>query len=420
MLLALPVLLSAPVARAQVTTTPNVTVTIANPDSLPRVDANGNRITKRQYATPEGISLQDCRDNLRIQFGLTLTGFGNSDNMEVWATDQTGADCTVPTARSGATQTCYRLDVPFGRLQFQTVDVPIKKLIVGLPGATIPSDGCRRVNSYTFTVYFLVLRGTDTAGSAKKSLVTDTQGPKALANVRVLPGDGSFTISWDSQGEGGADDITGAQAFCDPAPVPAGAADGGSTTTCTLADGAVSAVDASDDASVVDAGATCNTVANPATSAGAPIPTASGIPSDGTACTTQAFAPVGDEPLVPDSKLKSQYGCGDATGVTATTIRVDNVAGAAPVNGQVYAVAIAATDSFGNVGDLSAPLCQFPEATSDFWRDYRNAGGQSGGGCTVEGPSVPVGSLGLFLVGGVVVLSTLRRARRSQRRRNVR
>ena len=402
-----------------------VAVTIANPMSLARTDATRNCnptcVSKRTLIAPEGVNLQDCRDNQSILFPLTVTGFSTSDNFEVWATDQSGADCTVATARSGATQTCYQITANFSRTQTQTVAVPVKQAIKGLTATTVDADGCRRVNAYTITVFFLVLRGTDVAGSAKAPLSVDTQGPTALSNVRVLPGDGAVTISWNAVGEGGADDVVGAQAFCDSAPVPAGATDGGSTTTCTLADGAAASVDASDEASVSDAGATCNTVNNPAGAGGTPIPGAGGIPSDGTACKTASFAPTTGTAVIPDSALTSKYGCGSISGSTGSSIRIGSIAGAPPVNGQVYAIAVAATDSFGNVGELSSPICQFPEKTSDFWRDYRNSGGQSGGGCAViESASVPVGSFSLLLVGGVVVLSMLRRVRRAQVRRNVR
>ncbi len=404
---------SAPVAHAQ-TTAAAVPVVIASPDSLARTDANGGGVTKRQLLTPEGINLQDCRDSQNVLFPVTVTGFSTSDTFEIWASDQSGADCTVATARTGiGSTTCYKLDATFSRTTTQTISLPVKQIIKGLAGSTLDADGCRRVNAYTITVFLLVLRGTDVAGSTKKALLVDTQGPVALSNVHVLPGDGAVTISWNAVGEGGADDVTGAQAFCDPAPTPSGPTDGGSTNACT-ADGAAIAIDASDDAAVAEAGATCTTTVNPAGASGAAIPAAGGIPSDGTACKTASFTPTSGTTLVPDAKLYAKYGCGGVSDSMHSSIRIGTIAGAAPVNGQVYAIAVAATDSFGNVGELSSPICQFPETTSDFWRDYRNAGGTSGGGCTVEGPAVPVGSVSLLLVGGVVVLSTLRRARRAR------
>jgi hypothetical protein len=407
------VLLAPARARAQAAT--SATVTIANEASLPRTDNKGNAVGKRPLLQPEGINLQDCHDDLLIQFPLTVVGFSTSDNFEVWATDQSGADCTAATARSGATQTCYRIDANFSRSTTQTVSLPVKTLIKGLSttGGTLDAQGCRLVNAYTISVFFLVLRGTDLAGSAKHAFSVDTQGPSALPNVRALPGDGAITISWDAAGEGGAEDILGAQAFCDLSPAPAGATDAGSTTTCTGPDGEATSVDAADEAAVSEAGATCTTTANSGGSAGGPIPSPQGIPSEGTACTTQSFAPTSGTKVTPDQALTDKYGCGDVTGPTSSTVRVTSVNGQPLVNGQVVAVTVAATDSFGNIGELAPPICQFPESTSDFWRDYRSAGGQSGGGfCSVESPGAPLGSFSLMCVGIVVGLSTLRRVRR--------
>ena len=166
------------------------------------------------------------------------------------------------------------------------------------------------------------------------------------------------------------------------------------------------------------AGVTCKEVANSGGAAGAAIPAAGeGFPADGTACATQAFAPVNGVALVADSALIAKYGCGSISGSTGSTIRISSIGGQVPVNGKVYAVAIAATDSFGNIGELSGAVCQYPEETSDFWRDYRGSGGQSGGGfCSVEGPGFPAGSFGVMVLVSFVGLTSLRRLQ--QRRRS--
>lgn len=415
-LLALACLFAPSLASAQTT---GVSILITNPTSLLRVDANGNSVTKRPLIMPEGINLQDCRDDLQLVFPLTVNGFATSNNFEVWGTDQSGADCTVATARSGATQTCYQITANFARTQTQSTRIPIKEAIKGINATDVGSDGCRRVNAYTIQIYFLVLAGTDVAGSAKATLSVDTQGPTSLSNVRVLPGNEAVTVQWDAVGEGGADDVIGAQAFCDPNPVGSTATvDAGSTTTCVDEAGAtVTDIDASDTAALADAGVTCTTVANEGgTSSGTgTIPTPSGtFSSDGVACTVQAFAPVNGEPIVADKALIAKYGCGSVDGSQISSIRVDQIAGAKPINGSVYAVSLAAIDSFGNLGELSDTLCQFPEETTDFWRDYRASGGQSGGGfCATSGPGFPAGSFGILALGVVVGLSSARRIHRS-------
>ncbi|MDB4942011.1 MAG: hypothetical protein JWP97_1545 [Labilithrix sp.] len=403
-------------ARAQTT---GVAVTITNATSLARVDPNGNSVTKRPLIMPEGINLQDCRDNLELVFPLTVTGFATTNNFEVWGTDQSGADCTQATARSGATQTCYPVAANFARTQTQSVRIPIKELIKGINPTDVGSDGCRRVNAYTISVYFLVLAGTDVTGNAKTTLSVDTQGPTGLSGVHVLPGNEAVSVRWTAQGEGGADDVIGAQAFCDPNPVGSTASiDAGATTTCTDDAGmVVTDVDASDPAALAEAGVTCTTVANEGgTSAGSgtiPAP-GSAFSSDGEVCTTAAFAPVNGEPLVADQALIDKYGCGRNDSNTGSEIRIGSIGGAAPVNGKVYAVTIAAIDSFGNLGELSETRCQFPEETTDFWRDYRGSGGESGGGfCATSAPGFPAGSFGLLALGVVIGLSSARRIHRS-------
>lgn len=390
-------------ARAQTAT---VAVAITAKDSLPRLDGNNNGITKRtDIASREGINLQDCHDDQSIQFPITVVGFAPGDVAEIWASNG-GAVCTDPNVRPGTMSVhCYKIGT-FALVNTTTATIKVKSLLQATGITTLDSFGCPVVDITTITAYFLILRGgeaTTAAGSDSVAIKVDTQGPLPLSNVRALPGDGALTISWDSVGEAGAQDIIGAQAFCDPAPAPSGATDAGSSQVCT---DSASDADADPDAAASAPEPTCTTVANEGGAAGGPIPAASPtlIPSNGVACKTAAFT---TGKAVPCGK--------GVTGTTGNTIRVDSIAGAPLMNGVVYAVAVGGTDSFANVGDLSSPTCQFPETTSDFWKDYRAAGGKSGG-CAVEGPAVPMGSFSLLMLGIVMTLSTLRRARRSARK----
>jgi hypothetical protein len=403
-------------ARAQIPGAGPV-VAVTNKDSLARLDANGNVVPNNERrqnpASREGINLADCHADQSILFPLTITGFAPGDVAEIWATNGS-TDCSDPNFRPGTMSVhCTKVGT-FALTNTTQATIKVKALLAATGITMVDSFGCPTVDISSLTVYFMILRGGAATAAVAKDTVpikVDTQGPAPLTGVRALPGNAAITVSWDSVGEAGAQDVIGAQALCDPSPAPPGATDAGSTTTCTL-DGAVAAIDASDDAAVAEAGATCTTTADDGgTSAGGTIPSPTAIGSDGLACKTQAFA---TSTAVP---------CGSVNGTTGNTIRIDSINGMPLVNDKVYAVAVAGTDSFENVGSVSSPQCQFPEATSDFWRDYRSAGGESGGGCSVEGPGVPIGSFTLLLVGGVVVLSTIRRARRSQAkgaRRNVR
>ena len=88
-------------------------------------------------------------------------------------------------------------------------------------------------------------------------------------------------------------------------------------------------------------------------------------------------------------------------------------AGGKPLdNDKIYAVAIAAIDQFGNVGPLSSVFCEKPERTTDFWENYKNAGGEAGGGfCSVEGAGLPVGSLTVTGIMAVALVGAIRRRR---------
>jgi hypothetical protein len=392
-------------ARAQLPTPGAVSVAVTLKDQLPRFDANGNPVPASQRrldpASREGVNLADCHDDQSIQFPIVVTGFQPGDLSEIWASNG-AVDCTDPQFRPGTQSVhCVKLgSFPLINTTFTTIKV--KTLLSATGITTLDSFGCPSVDISSITLYFMVFRGgaaTPPAGSDTVPIKVDTQGPLPLSGIKALPGNQAITVSWDAAGEAGAQDIIGAQALCDPAPAPSTATDSGTSMTCIESGAAVADADASETSEP-----SCTTpAASEAGAAGGPIPAAAGIPSEGVACTTAAFA---SSTAVP---------CGTpVTGTTGNTIRIDSINGKPLQNGVVYAVAVGGTDSFQNIGAVSTAICQFPEATSDFWNDYRNAGGQSGG-CSVEGPAVPLGSLSLMMIGIVVALSTLRRVRRSAR-----
>ena len=79
--------------------------------------------------------------------------------------------------------------------------------------------------------------------------------------------------------------------------------------------------------------------------------------------------------------------------------------------GHQYAVAVAAVDSYGNVGPVGLG-CSTPTAVNDFYSAYMNDGGSAGGGyCSLVALGAPtVGSLfGLGLTGAVVLFARRRR-----------
>jgi hypothetical protein len=88
------------------------------------------------------------------------------------------------------------------------------------------------------------------------------------------------------------------------------------------------------------------------------------------------------------------------------------------LDGVNYNVVVSAVDNFGNVGPPSTQQCAIPAPVNDFWKDYRAAGGQAGGGfCALEAVGAPAGSTVAFGAFGAFVVAGLRRRRNRRRGR---
>ncbi len=89
------------------------------------------------------------------------------------------------------------------------------------------------------------------------------------------------------------------------------------------------------------------------------------------------------------------------TKITSMSTDVQSIGNVALQNGTTYALALSATDTFGNVSDLSDPAFGTPKPIDDFYQHYRDAGGSAlgGGGCaTLGGAGWLVALLGALLL----------------------
>jgi hypothetical protein len=103
-----------------------------------------------------------------------------------------------------------------------------------------------------------------------------------------------------------------------------------------------------------------------------------------------------------------------STGTTVSGLSSSTFTISGLKNGVTYTVAVAAVDGFGNVGLASINACDFPAPVNDFWKIYRQDGGQAGGGfCALEAVGAPVGS-SLAFAGLAATAVTLIRRRRSR------
>lgn len=374
---ALVVLLAPRVAQAQ--------LTVATPASLPRVDVDGKDVPKRDVRfKPEGISFQDCKDRQGIRFSLTLAAPETNASLEAWVSNS-GADCSAQTARTGAAAVCWRVVRGIPLSTNPIVILPVRKIIGGRTDTNNEEgkdteDVCGKVDLTNLTLQFLYFSPGNLAQAAYKvdvPIQADTVGPVAPTGMKILPGNTRLSISFNALGEGGVVELSTIRAYCDPDPV--------GTISSNTCDGSTDG-DAVADA---DGDAGCQTTSTPLT--------------EGGTCASNAFIDRDGKPIQPDLAFNAKYECGNLpVSSTGSVVIARTLRGAALENRRTYAVALAASDSFLNVGALSSVVCEYPEETEDFWSDYKNNGGRAGGGfCSVENGAAPLGS---FAVMGIVIV----------------
>lgn len=393
------------VARAQ--------ITVAQATSLPRTDATGKEVKKRdQRFKPEGISFQDCVDDLHIRFSLTMATPEANASLQAWATTG-GTDCSAQTARTGNSAVCWRVLKGIPLSVNPIFLLPMRKIIGGRNNGKDPTkdpeegkdgiDICGTIDLTTISLQFLYFRPGDVAQAAFKAdvpVIADTIGPVAPTGLQILPGNTRLQISFNALGEGGVVELSQVRAYCDPSP-------GASTTPTTtrVCDSGTSDADADPDADtgVVDPDAGC-----------VDVPVEGGTTTGGEACSSAAFNPTDGGKIQPDNAFNALYECASLpVSSTGSSLVARELRGAPLENGHTYAVALAATDSFLNVGPLSEVVCNYPEETADFWTDYKEGGGRAGGGfCSVDGAGLPVGSFTVIALASLFGAATVRRWRK--------
>jgi hypothetical protein len=414
---------AAAIASAQ--TTAGASIAVLNESSLPRLDKNGNLINKRPLTlNPEAVNLQDCLDEQQIRFTLQMAGFEANGSVQRWAANN-GVDCSAPTTRSGGFQQCWQLGGNLPLSQNVNADIPVRAIISGaLTPATPDSSAaiCGKVDLTTISVQFLYFSpgNPSQAASAKAiSVIADTIGPDPPGGLTALPGNTRISVSWASisggdtgdsgtaaTSGGGLTSLTGVKVYCDPATGAAATSTPAAPVCETVSnDGGATTVDAGDGGTAtttVDAG-TSTVCSDGGTSTTAPAST----------CTSPNFVDPNGGKIFPDAAFAAKYECGEITGNSGTTVVASSVAGAPLVNGTSYAVAVAATDAYGNAGPLSSVICKTPQPTTDFWEDYKNAGGRAGG-CSTGSAELPLGSMSVIGVLMALAISSARRRRDSR------
>ncbi len=446
-------------ASAQMVVPPEV------PQYFPDRYENGVKLTtlRPNALNPNGINYADCVADLTLEFNLTLSGFtGKNASLEIWAT--ANGDCTALSTRQGTPQ-CWKL--PGGLVQpadgAQTFQVRAQDL-VGPQGnppnpPAVVSEGasaCTAQSGFSAVPITLWFLPVDASGNLLgmpffQTIATDLVGPPPPVNVMENVGNTIFNATWTANTDG---DTIGYDVFADSpqasgvseasttasgvpyatAAVPycldSGAAANGSDASSD--DGSDASSDDGGDASIVEASspdASCTLVYSGGSSTFGTLPNAGVCKSH---ALSSAFVVDGGASVVSDSGVVSGsggisaiscaymlgvgpdcYTAGDQTvpGETATGYSITGL-----TNNRSYDVVVAAVDGSGNVGPPSSCVTDFPAPVSDFFGNYRTAGGSAGGGfCALEAVGLPTGSAGL--AGGLAVsaLAGWRRRRRGRR-----
>ncbi|WP_437281071.1 hypothetical protein WME90_11070 [Sorangium sp. So ce375] len=335
-------------------------------------DVVRTKLTRSDAENPLWISHQDCVTDNDLQFTLTLDSVSTSESLEVWVTQST--DCSVAENRrpDGYCKPLLTL-TPATTVTATLPAKAIAKALLGAEDCKVSSQA--NTAAVQMTIYFLRLSTAD--GNAASyapwdKTKVDLLGPKPPTDVQAHSGDGRLLVDY-TQNE--ADEVLGYYLYCD---------DGGQSSS-----GSSGAGQAGAGGGAAGGGDGAGGAGGGATSGGS------------SGCSSALLVP-GE---IPDAAQRcgsvGRASRGEATGLD---------------NGKSYVVGVAAYDQVGNAGPLSALSCATATDVDGFFEQYRDAGGQAGGGfCSIEGP-VGAGRWAAAPLGLAAAGAALGLWRRSRRR----
>jgi hypothetical protein len=387
-------------------------------------------VKRSRKATNEGrpwaINYQDCVDDVKFTFSIAFSGVMTDLSFAVWTGSAgSGYDCSQPSQRTVAGSDCRTLYGP-GEVNRQIM-LTAQQLV-----SDHGVDGCEEdISGRNVNLYFALVDsdGNPPGGATASSscsgwcskwdeIEVDLRGPSQPSNVSAGVGENLLLVNWKTAAN---KDINGYRLYCYPAPRGASTSTAGYRPLADDAglgdtDGGV--LVGQDDAGLTDGQGQAGSTSTGSTRAGAGGAGQAGSTSisgtadlttagqQGTASTSTAtVAPCDSGVLAPGERPDEAYRCGSVEGATASRANAKGLS-----NGIEYAVAVAAVDTVGNVGELSNIACGTPHQLDDFFEVYRREGGNGGGGyCAATGRSRS-GTLALAM-GALLVAGALRQRR---------
>jgi hypothetical protein len=357
-------------------------------------------------ATANYISRADCLNDDVISVPLSVT-YDQSLSFEVWVANN--SDCTVTTART-TTPTCGKV-YSAGSINTITPTIPIsvRDILHALNNlgqnaqGNGTADDCNAPSQSNtlpqqLDIWFMFFSGQTVDSSQDLQTKFALLGPASPSGLAVGPADTFLKLSWTAAQVG---TVAGYYFFCDPLPGnegsqgwrildagqistgsggSSGAGGAGGAGGASGDDGSASSCDASaDDADEAGSADACSISSG--VDAGSDSQADAGSDTGGSAISSCGIPTVLVEGTIPDEAFFSSYLCGQANGELANSGLISGLQ-----NDYTYSVSVAAFDSLGNVGAISAAQCGTPVKVDDFLTVYRNSGGTAGGSsfCSVD------------------------------------
>jgi hypothetical protein len=293
-----------------------------------------------------------CDSPIRIRADLTPAGSMKKTAQTIKGTVQIrigGSDCVASNANTFQNAKCTVLQtVQLADLASAGTDVDTT--VGALFRAPNVANGASCSVQFAQNVWLMIDASVDQmpdmefadANAPKLGLYLDGQAPPAPSDVRVTPGNEALTVQWTKGGL--VDDQSGYVVFCSRAGLP--------VFSKTFYTGnefftRESVCPASKTASAQTEWTYAASESPPATPLAAP-----------------------DE----FRRLDTRYVCSELlTGSTESRVKILQ-------NGVPYVVGVAAVDKRGNASPITTAFLQTPIPTRDFYRGYREAGGEAEGG----------------------------------------
>ncbi|MBI4954609.1 MAG: hypothetical protein HY908_21470 [Myxococcales bacterium] len=313
---------------------------------------------------PYDVSYADCIGNNDFEFVLSNLVIG--DNLSVWVTGS-GSDCTSLQQRDLGN--CVQIYAESAVSQTSvTLGLGAAAIAGAMSGVTACVDSGANTDPRVAKLYFMV--GASTVDPVVDFDVYTTNvdllgpNPTSLAIEDAQPaGESSVVVDWAVPTD--LSDVQGYQVYCEkagPALASGGTGGGGG------GGGAVGG---------------------------------SGGSSTGTGGAAGCSAPN----LTPGEVPSAAFACGSSVAANTGTGTVEGLE-----TGVLYAFGVSGHDLVSNEGKLTELRCATPQPVDEFFKLYRDAGGQAGG-CRLADPAG--GLTGLGALAGLAGLALgLRRARR--------